>query len=267
MSLRAKRGISAILLSLVFTLLLGCSPNEAVAITVFAAGGAKPALDEICRQFEEHYKTKVEVTYGGGGEILSKMLMAKCGDVYIAPEQRFMEAAVEKEAIDPETVKTIAYMVPVIAVPKGNPGQVFSVADLARPGVSIAITRPETTLLGKYAPEIFQKAGIAEAAEKNIVTQASDPNNLLNMLFMKQVDAVITWHFYPILAPDKIESILLPCEVVPGIGEMQAAVTTYSQNNKSALEFIDFMAQSQGKEIFQKQGYITDIKEVKAYCK
>ncbi len=267
MSLRAKRSLSALLFILLFTLVPGCAQVEASPITVFAAGGAKPALDEVCRQFEEQYKTKVEVSYGGGGEILSKMVMAKCGDVYIAPEQRFMEAAQEKKAIDPETVKSIAYMVPVIAVPKGNPGQIFSVADLAKPGVRVAVTRAETTLLGKYATEIFYKAGIAEAVEKNIVTQASDPNNLLNMLFMKQVDAGIIWHFYPILAPDKIEAILLPCEVMPGIGEMQAAVATYSQNSKSALEFIDFMAQSQGKEIFQKQGYITDIKEVKSYCK
>jgi molybdate transport system substrate-binding protein len=267
MPLRTKRSLLALFFSLLFMLITGCDQAGASSITVFAAGGAKPALDEICRQFEEQNQTKVEVTYGGGGEMLSKMLMAKCGDVYIAPEQRFMEAAREKKAIAPNTIKSIAYMVPVIAVPKGNPGQIFSVAALVRTGVRVAITREETTLLGKYAPEIFYKAGIAEAVGKNIVTQASDPNNLLNMLFMKQVDAAIIWHFYPILASDKIEAILLPCDVVPGMGEMQAAVTTYSQNSKAAQEFIDFMSGSQGKEIFQEQGYITDIKEVKTYCK
>lgn len=264
---KAKCGMSALLLSLVFTLVIGCSQTGPESIMVFAAGGAKPALDEICQAYEAQHGAKVEISYGGGGEMLSKMILAKSGDVYIAPEQGFMEAACNKGAIDPKTIKTIAYMVPVIAVPKGNPGQISSLADLARPGVRIAVTRPEITLLGKYAPEIFRKAGIAEAVEKNIVTQAFDPNNLLNMLFMKQVDAGIIWHFYPLLAPDKIEAILLPAEVIPAIGEMQAAVSTYSQDSILARQFIDFMTQSRGKEIFEKQGYITDIKEAKSYCK
>ena len=89
----------------------------------------------------------------------------------------------------------------------------------------MAITRPETTLLGKYAPEIFRKAGLAEAIEENIVTQAARPDSLLTMLTMGQVDAGIIWYFYQVQAPEQIEVIFLPPEQLTGIGEMQVAVS------------------------------------------
>ena len=134
-------------------------------LSVFAAAGAKPPLDEICRKFGEQCENMVEISYGGGGEVLNQMILSRSGDVYIAPEQRFMEMALSKQAIDPETINDIAYMVPVIAVKKGNPKNLVSLNDLAKPEIRVAVTRVETTLLGKYAPEIFEKAGLAEAIE------------------------------------------------------------------------------------------------------
>jgi len=232
---------------------------------IFAAAGAKPAIDDVCQAYEERYGSKVEISYGGGGEMLSRMVLSKSGDVYIAPEQRFMESAVEKQAIFPDTVKSIAYMIPVMAVRKGNPMQILTLANLARPGVRVAITRPETSLLGKYAPEIFQKAGLSESIEKNIVTHASDPNNLLTMLTMEQIDAGITWHFYQTLTSDTIDVVFLSPEQLTGVGEMQAAVSAYSTDTDSAEKFVNFVSSVEGKGIFKKHGYIVDPEEVKEY--
>jgi molybdate transport system substrate-binding protein len=252
------------IITLVITLGSSCSSSTS-SLSIFAAVGAKPALDEICQEFGNRYETKVEISYGGGGEVLNQMVLSHSGDVYVAPEQRFMETAKEKEAIDPETVKSVAYMIPVIAVQKGNPKNILTLADLARSGVRVAITRPETTLLGKYAPEIFQKAGLAEAINKNIVTQATRPDNLLAMLVMRQVDAVIVWHFYQVQAPNQIENIYLPPEQITGIGEMQAAVSVYSSDRRSAQRFIDFMTSADGQEVFKRLGYLVDAEEVSKY--
>jgi molybdate transport system substrate-binding protein len=257
-----------ILLGLVPVLIFNAScgsPGVDNKLSVFAAAGAKTAIDEICEQFTKNSGTEVEINYGGGGEVLSRMVLAKSGDVYIAPEQRFMDSASEKKAIDAGTIKSLAYMVPVIAVPRGNPKQITCLADLAKPGTRVAITRAETTLLGKFTPEIFEKAGLAETIGKNIVATAPDPNQLLTMLIMGSVDAGITWNFYGTSASDRIEIIWLPPEQLTGIGQMQAAVSAYSQNTKTALKLIDFLTSSQSKEIFKKYGYITDAEEVEKY--
>jgi molybdate transport system substrate-binding protein len=256
--------IFLVFLALVMNFNASCSTAQS-KLSVFAAAGAKPALDEIGQKFEEKYGTTVEISYGGGGEVLNQMVLSQSGDVYVAPEQSFMETAAAKQAIYPETVESIAYMIPVIAVKKGNPRNILTLADLARPGVRVAVTRPETTLLGKYASEIFSKAGLADAIGNNIVTEALRPDSLLTMLVMGQVDAGIIWHFYEVQAPEDIEVIFLPPEQLTGIGEMQIAVSSYSQNKKVAQQFIDFVTSASGKEIFQKLGYLVDTEEVSQY--
>jgi len=254
--------ISGFLLLLIF--ICSCSKSS-IKLRVFAAAGAKPAIDEFGKMFEEKYGIKIEIDYGGGGEMLSKMMIAKSGDIYIAPEQQFMVAAKDKGVVEPETVRAVAYMVPVIAVQKGNPKNIHTLVDLTMQGIRVAIARPETTLVGKYATEIFQKAGLAKTIGKNIITHASRPDSIIMMLSTKQVDAGIIWHFYQSLSPDRIENIFLSAEQLTGIGEMQIAVSKYSKNKSSARQFVDFVASSAGKSIFKKHGYITDTNELKKY--
>ena len=264
---RAERAAKVLFASLLLMLpmfITGCDSASA-SVSVFAAAGAKPAIDEAAQEFQEQYGTKAEVSYGGGGEVLARMVLAETGDVYIAPEQEFMRSAVEQGAVDPRTIKSVAYMIPVLAVQKGNPKRVAALSDLARPGIRVAITRPETTLLGKYAPEIFQKAGLAEEIGKNIVTEAARPDLLVTWLSMGEVDAVITWQFYQSLAPEDIEVVLLPPEQLTGIGEMQVAVSTYSKNRDLAASFVEFLASAEGKAVFNKHGYIVDAEELEKY--
>ena len=265
---RNRLAALAVLLMIVLALIIApvssCTPAQS-GLSIFAAAGAKPPLDEICQKFGEQCGIRVEINYGGGGEVLNQMVLSRSGDVYLAPEQGFMEMAVEKQAIDPETTKSVAFMIPVIAVRKGNPENVVTLADLASPGIRVAVTRSETTLLGKYAPEIFEKAGLTEAIGNNIVTEAARPDSLLTMLVMGKIDAGIIWHFYQTQVPDQIEVIFLPPEQLTGIGEMQAAVSAYSRDKELAQRFINFMTSADGKAIFKKSGYLVDAEEVKQY--
>ena len=108
-------------------------------------------------------------------------------------------------------------------------------------------------------------ARLAGAIEKNIVTQAARPDHLLTTLVMGQVDAVIIWHFYQNLAPDNIEVIFLLPEQLIGIGEIQVAISSYSNDRSTAQRFIDFITSANGKAIFKKYGYIVDAEEVNKY--
>jgi len=261
---RAIREVSIRELLVVCPLLMaivGCSSSNE-SLRVFAAAGAKLALDEAVGRFQHEQGGAIEVSYGGGGEVLARMVFAERGDVYIAPEQRFMKSAVEQGAIDSATIRDIAYMVPVLAVRKGNPKRVAAVSDLARQGMRVAVTRSKTTCLGEYASQIFEKAGLAEAIAKNVVAQAPRPDLLITWLALGDVDAVITWHFYQDLAPGSSEVIWLPPEQLPGIGRMQTAVATFTKNHDLARRLVDFLASADGKAFFAKHGYIVDAREL-----
>lgn len=245
------------LTSWVLTAAVACS-SSSTPLSVLAAAGAKPALDEIVRSFERERGDEIEVSYGGGGQLLARMVFIEKGDVYVAPEEEFMSSAVKQAAVDPATIRDVAYMVPVLAVTKRNPKHLRTLSDLTGPGIRVAVTRPETTCLGRYSPEILRRAGLSEAIGEKIVTHAPRPDLLMAWLVLGKVDAIITWHFYGELARDDIEVIWLPPEQLPGIGKMQAAVATYTGNRDLARDFVEFLASAHGKAVFKKHGYIVD---------
>jgi len=263
---RFRKPLLPVVISVFSLISILISSGSAAELTVFAAAGAKPAIDDLSRIFEKKSGIKIKTDYGGGGEMLSKMLIAKSGDIYIAPEQRFMMAAKDKGVVEPETIRVVAYMVPVIAVKKGNPQNIHNLSDLTRDDIRLAIPRTETTLLGKYAPEIFRKAGLDNnAIEKNIIAQVLRPDSIIMMIDTGHIDAGITWHFYQTMASDKIENIFLTSGQLTGIGEMRIAVSRYSKNKSSARQFVDFAVSPDGKAIFKKYGYIVDSDELKKY--
>jgi molybdate transport system substrate-binding protein len=243
----------------------GCSPPATPPLRVFAAAGAKPAIDEAARSFEQERGQEVEVSYGAGGEVLARMVFLERGDVYIAPEQQFMQGAARQGAVDPLTIRDLAYLIPVLAVQKGNPRRVRALSDLARPGMRVGVTRPETTCLGRIASQVFQRARLAEAIAENVVVQALRPDQLTTWLVLGEVDAVFTWHFYGDLAPDDIEVIWLPPEQLSDIGKMQVAETTYAESRQRARSFVEFLTSSAGRTIFERHGYLVDTEELSKY--
>ena len=143
-------------------------------------------------------------------------------------------------------------MIPVIGVKKGNPQNIQSLADLAKPGIKVVMGNPETTALGEIVPQMLQKAGLYDAVKPNIVTNAPQVTAIITMLKMNQVDAGFIWHYFGTTSANDVDIIWIPKEYVTGIGEIQAAVSTYSQETKTAQKFIELLASSEGKRSLRK---------------
>ena len=273
-----KKIILTLIVAACMTVFCGCgttdsgttstSPTDTYAseLLIFAAGGTKAPIDAAAAAFEEKYGTKVTVNYGGGGEILSNMVLSEQGDVFIAPEQRFMNKAKQQGAIDNAVTPTVlAYMIPVIAVQEGNPLNIQSLADLAGSGVKIAMGNPDTTLLGEVGPQILQRAGLYDSVSPNIVTNVPQVNTIITNLKTKQVDAGFVWHYFGVTTANDIDIIWIPAEYITGIGEIQASVTTYSEESWTADQFVNFLSSADGQAIFEQYGYIVDRTEADTY--
>lgn len=242
------------------------SLNYASNLLVFAAGGTKAPLDAAAVAFQQKYGTKITINYGGAGAVLSSMIMAKKGDVFVSPEQRYMNSAEKQGAIDNTTAPAaLAYMIPTIVVQKGNPLNIESLADLGKPGVKIAIGSANTTLLGEIIPDMLKKAGVYDSVFPNIVTSVPQCSTIITYLKTKQVDAGITWNYFGVTNASDVDIIWIPSQYVTAIGEIQAAVTTYSQESWTAQQFINFLASADGQAIFKQNGYIVDKSEADKY--
>ncbi len=85
------------------------------------------------------------------------------------------------------------------------------------------------------------------------------------MIKTGQVDAGIIWHYFGTSAPDDVDIVWIPKEDVSGIGEIQAAVSTYSHETATAQKFIEFLTSQEGKDIFSQNGYMVDRAEANSY--
>jgi molybdate transport system substrate-binding protein len=230
-------------------------PLSKKEIMVFAGSASKPALDEAAIAFEKQTGVKVYLTYGGSGTVLSQMELSKTGDIYIPGSPDYMMKAENKKIIDPTSTKIVAYLIPAINVQAGNPQNILSLSDLAKPGIKVGIGNPTTVCVGLYAIEILDSNNQLPDVYKNIVTQASSCDNTATLISLKSVDAVMGWSVFHDWDPQNIDTVYLEAKQIPRLAYIPASISNFAREKEEATAFLNFLTSPTGQEIFQKWGY------------
>jgi len=244
----------------------GCIGEKEKTITVFAGAASKPALDEAAQAFEIETGIKVYCTYGGSGTVLSQMKLSSTGDLYMPGSPDYIPKAERENVIDPGTSKIIAYLIPVIAVQHGNPKNIQSLADLARPGITVGIGNPDAVCLGLYAVEILDYNNLLTDVSKNTITQAESCEKTASLLSLKAVDAVIGWHVFHDWNPDRIDVVYIKPSQLPRIAYIPVAVSRFSHDIDSSRKFMDFLVSEKAQRIFSKWGYISTESDARKFA-
>ncbi|MBI4284779.1 MAG: molybdate ABC transporter substrate-binding protein [Chloroflexi bacterium] len=252
------------LLALVLALsLVGCSPAGQRSITVFAGSVLQPAMTELGRNFEERTGIKVYFSFGGSGTMLAQMKLAQSGDIYMPASPDYVTLARQEGVIRNDVERRIAYLVPAILVPRGNPKNIRTLADLARPGIRLGVANPQAVSVGAYAMEILDYNKLLETVSPNIVTYAESYAKAVSLLALKSLDATIGWDVFARWQPDSFEVVYLRPEQVPRIAYAAGAVATFTKDKASADRFLDFVVSPSGQDILRKWGFITEESEAR----
>ena len=260
-----KLGLLLVGLLLIIAL-SGCTKTETKTITAFVGSASKPPMEEAAAAFEKETGIKVYLNFGGSGAMLSQIELSKSGDLYIPGSPDYIIKAEKKDVIDTATVKEIAYLIPVIAVQHGNPKNILSLADLARPGIAVGIGNPTAVCVGLYAIEIFDYNNLLEDISKNIVVNAESCEKTATLISLKSVDAIIGWDVFHDWDPENIDVVYIPEEQLPRIAYIPGAITKFTADKDSARKFLDFLVSKEGQQIFQKWGYITSESDAKKFA-
>jgi len=237
-------------------------------LLVFAGSASKPATEEAAKIFEKKTGIKVDLLFGGSGYVLSQMKLSHQGDLYFPGSSDYMQIAKAQGLVDPKSERIVVYLVPAINVPKGNPKHIHSLADLAKPGIKVAIANPEGVCLGSYAVEILEKNFTPEQKRqfrKNLVGYTASCAKTANAVALGQADAVIGWRVFEYWNPERIETIPLKPNEIVRIGYIPIAISTFSRHPKLAQKFINFLTSQEGRAIFAKYHYFASPKEAEAY--
>ncbi len=251
----------------------GCQPtgdssvggeNSATAVNesrllLYCGAGIRPAADEIVKAFERAHGVIVECDYDGSERLLARMKLSGVGDVYMPGDVHYVEQAAEQGLV--ASHMNACYFVPVILVQKGNPKSIQSLADLTLPGLDVGLGNPEVCAVGRKSLKLFEKNAIAmEDVRKNLRFQALTVNDLGNHIKLGQLDAVIVWDAMAAYFADSGDVVAIPPDKNV-ISTVAVGVLTSSERPELASKLVEFIASDEGKAIFRKHHYTTELPE------
>src|SRR5438552_1195854 len=129
------------------------------SLTVFAAASLQPAFEKIGKDLQSKDSLHVTYNYAGTQTLTSQLTQGAQGDVFASADTAHMTTVVEAGLIE-GTPKVFAHNRLEIAVAKGNPKGIHSLADLARSGLVVVLADPSVPA-GKYAQQALAKAGVS----------------------------------------------------------------------------------------------------------
>ncbi len=233
------------------------SNGQNQTITVLAGAGFVKVTNDLKTEFEKtHPGVTVNVKNGGSGELFGILETQKSADIFLPADYKYMQDAINNGYVQNNTVKNITQNIPVIAVQKGNPKNITSLYDLAKPGVKVAIGDPKGPAIGKTTADILNITNLNKTVQANVVVKTTTVNQLLTYLVTNQADAVIIWQDMATWpeGQGKIDVIQIPTNESK-VSTVPIAETVYTQNNNLAKEFEDFVTGPQGIAIWEKWGF------------
>ncbi len=256
--------ISLLILSSILFFILHNPRKKETEILVLCGGSMRSALEKIIKEYKKVSKEDtILTTYGGSGELMTQIKNIRKGDIFICHDP-FMEWAYKNKFID--KWDTLAYLDVVIAVPKGNPKQIKSLKDLARPGIRLGIGDEKYSTSGVIAKHVFKKLGYEKDIRNNIrMTTKGHQQRAVNVAW-GSLDATIIWNAVAFLFKDKLDTYPVPQRYIDSITsatykksdlrkiKVTIGIIKSAEKRENVKKFYDFAAKK-GKEIFNNSGF------------
>ncbi|WP_295836698.1 molybdate ABC transporter substrate-binding protein [uncultured Microbacterium sp.] len=212
-------------------------------VEVYAAASLQRSFDEIATAFEAaHPEVTVSAVYDGSSTLATQIGEGAPADVFASADEKNM-AKVAAQAPDP---RLFAGNTLVIAVPKGNPGAVATLADLAK--VTTVLCAPEVPC-GAASQTLLSKAGVA-------VTPASSEQNVtavLTKVAAGEADAGLVYAT-DVAGRDDVES-LVPAGADAVVNHYPIAALTDAPNPDAAAAFVAFVLGEDGQRVLAGAGF------------
>jgi molybdate transport system substrate-binding protein len=209
-------------------------------LTVFAAASLQPPFDRIARQ------AQVDATfnYAGTQTLTAQLTQGAHADVFASADSAHMKT-VQDAGLLAGSPQIFAHNELEIAVAKGNPKGIHSLADLARPGLVVVLADPSVPA-GKYAQQALSKAKVTvRPASLELQVTA-----VLTKVALGEADAGIVY-VSDIVTSGKVDGVAIPQDQNVIADYLIASVS----QRPAADQFISFVLSSKGQAILVSAGF------------
>jgi molybdenum ABC transporter molybdate-binding protein len=186
--------------------------SEQPEVTLYAGSMLRPAIERTVTAFEEREGVRVLRVYNGCGILVAQMKAGQVPDAYFACDVEFMNQV--KELFP--GAEDISQNELVILVKKGNPLNVASLRDLAKPGLRVGIGHEKQCAMGWLTQRTFREGGVQSEVMKNVVVQTPTGDMLVNQMRSGSLDAAVAYLSNAAGSAEFLDAVRiqgLPCSV------------------------------------------------------
>jgi molybdenum ABC transporter molybdate-binding protein len=212
--------------------------GSAESLVVYVAASNKSVFEAIRADYEKAYGTRLQVQYGASQTLLAALEVSKSGDLYLPADDSYLTIARQRQLLTDEL--PLAKMQAVIAVPKGNPKQIKTLADLVQADVRLAQASPDATAIGKLTRAALEASGHWKELAARTTVYKTTVNEVANDVKVGAVDAGIVFdavlHDY-----ETLEGIKIP-ELADVKAHIAVAVVKSSRQPRQALHLARYLS-------------------------
>lgn len=253
------RFASAILLILT---LCGCSSGEEAAappqeksLLVLCGITMVDPVRELMDVFAQEHGVRTAMSSGGSKDLMQAIIVNRKGDIYFPGVESFIDEAAQAGILGER--RQLGVNQAALFVRKGNPkGFTGELAELARPGIQVAIGHPDLGSVGKEAQSILTDRGIYEQVASQAAMMAPDSKALTGLLRDGKVDVVLNWKAVQFIGDNAAHMDMLP--ILGGYARehhLTMAVTSCAQDPELARAFLELCASPRGRAVFERYGF------------
>jgi molybdate transport system substrate-binding protein len=252
----------------------GCSPGGRAPLLVYCASSMRAPMEEIAKLYEQKYAQRVDLSFGDSGTILIQADRRKAGDAFVAHDP-FAAMAASRGLV--ESTTALAVLTPSIGVKTGTKGEqeVKGFADLARPGLRLALPDAEYSTCGNVLAAMLTKSGLRDAVMKNRTLTDRSSGSLVNALGLGSVDAVVAWDalirrdvslkVIPIEPEYKVDAVTSATGKTYSVAEIHVTISVLKSTTDAPAvrRLAQLAAGPEGRAIFRRVGF-TPVSETPA---
>lgn len=215
-------------------------------ITVDAASSLTEAFATIEKKFTQaHPGTKVDITYGASSDLATQIGQGAPVDVFASASEKNMQS-LGSQAVNPTDFVSNTLE---IAVPPSNPAHIASVADLAKPGVKVAVCDPAVPC-GAVAAQVFSNAKVTVQP----TASEADVKSTLAAVESGEVDAGLVYVTDVRAAGSQVKGVPIPSNVDASTTYPIAALKS-AKNPALAKAFVAYVLSGAGKKVLTADGF------------
>jgi molybdate transport system substrate-binding protein len=223
--------------------------SSATSIMVFAATPLKPAFTLLAGKFQtENRGATVDFDFATSAELANKLAQGADADVYASADSAQMDTVTKAGLTGSDPVNFASNTLVIITAP-GDPKQIHTFADLAKPGLRVAVCQSPVPC-GAATQRIEDDTGV----HLNPTSEESTVSGVLTKVTNGEADAALVYITDARKAGDTVSTVNFP-ESADAVNVYPIAILKHASQPALAQKFVDLVTGEVGQKVLNQAGF------------